>query len=130
MALSSRVSCCYQDRRSSPMVFFEQYWSNQSWIDPLTSKSIQTSFWIKIWRFPESWGYPQSSSTLIMGFSLTKTNHLGVPPFVETLIYCQWLGFAGKQLNTGNHAGFLIHPGAFLSDFPVETNPLILCCSH
>ena len=44
-----------------------------------SSFGSETMFSLGTWRFPESWGYPQSSSILV-GCSLTKTIHFGDLP--------------------------------------------------
>ena len=53
-----------------------------------SDRNFRTSF--SMWRFPESWGYPQSSS-ILRGFSWIfpyTPSILGVPPFMETPESC------------------------------------------
>ena len=40
-----------------------------------------------VWWFPESWGYPQSSSNFRGIFHNKNHPAIGVSPFMETLIY-------------------------------------------
>ena len=59
---------------------------------------------IPIWRFPKSWGYPQSSS-ILRGVSMKSSSDQGVPPLMEAPRCSAWCVAALPTLRTVAEVG-------------------------